>query len=243
MLLMGCVQAWQPRAAASARAVGALFVCPACLVSATSCCRGWKPGICIHRCLQHSASRRCPVSTRPASRFGSCGRGYPPAPGHKRDCCAVSRLLWTSARCSHPATASAAGSYAAQSSREGGTPTGARGPAGAFQHSPGSACHGTFFVGCPLEMWSTNKRFIFCFYSVSFVGRAHELRNARTAFCRGDATERSRHTRPRGSKGAQAGARGSKMRAILRHIQRIYFRRHLHTDSRATSVAVRRDHA
>ena len=58
-----------------------------------------------------------------------------------------------------------------------------------------------------------------------------------------DATAGPRHTRPRGSQGAHAGPRGGKMRAILRRIQRAYFRRHLRTGSRATPVAVRLEHA
>jgi len=58
-----------------------------------------------------------------------------------------------------------------------------------------------------------------------------------------DATAGSRHTRPRGSQGAHTGPRGGKMRAILRRIQRAYFRRHRRTGSRATQVAVRREHA
>ena len=54
-----------------------------------------------------------------------------------------------------------------------------------------------------------------------------------------DATAGSRHTRPRGSQGAHAGARGGKMRVILRRIQRAYFRRNRRAGSRATSFAVR----
>jgi hypothetical protein len=54
-----------------------------------------------------------------------------------------------------------------------------------------------------------------------------------------DATAGSRHTLPRGSQGAHAGARGGKMRAVCRHIQRAFFRRHRRAGSRATPVAVR----
>jgi hypothetical protein len=54
-----------------------------------------------------------------------------------------------------------------------------------------------------------------------------------------DATAGLRHTRPRGSQAAHAGARGGKMWVILRRIQRAYFRRNRRTGSRATSVAVR----
>ena len=54
-----------------------------------------------------------------------------------------------------------------------------------------------------------------------------------------DATAGSRHSRPRGSQAAHAGARGGKMRVILRRIQRAYFRRNRRAGSRATSVAVR----
>ena len=54
-----------------------------------------------------------------------------------------------------------------------------------------------------------------------------------------DATAGSRHTRPRGSQGAHASARGGKMRVILRRIQRAYFRRNRRAGSRATSFAVR----
>ena len=54
-----------------------------------------------------------------------------------------------------------------------------------------------------------------------------------------DATAGSRHTRPRGSQGAHAGARGGTMQAILLRIQRAYFRRYRRAVSRATKVAVR----
>ena len=54
-----------------------------------------------------------------------------------------------------------------------------------------------------------------------------------------DATAGLRHTRPRGSQAAHLGARGGKMRVILRRIQRAYFRRNRRAGSRATSVAVR----
>jgi hypothetical protein len=64
-----------------------------------------------------------------------------------------------------------------------------------------------------------------------------------TVRLRCDAMSGSRHTRPRGSQGEHAGPRGGKMRAILRRIQRAYFRRHLRTGSRATPVAVRLEHA
>ena len=53
------------------------------------------------------------------------------------------------------------------------------------------------------------------------------------------ATAGSRHSRPRDSQGAHVGALGGKMRTILRHIQRAYFRRNRHAGSRAPSVAVR----
>ena len=46
-----------------------------------------------------------------------------------------------------------------------------------------------------------------------------------------------RHSRPRDSQGAHAGAPGGKMRAILRRIQRAYFRRNRRPGSRATSVS------
>ena len=58
-----------------------------------------------------------------------------------------------------------------------------------------------------------------------------------------DAMAGSRHTRPRGSQGAHAGPRGGKMRAILRRVQRAYFRRHRRTGGCATPVAVRLEHA
>ena len=83
------------------------------------------------------------------------------------------------------------------------------------------------------------------------IQRAHVRRNRRAGGratsaavrLRCDAMAGSRHTRPRGSQGAHAGLRGGKMRAILRRIQRAYFRRHRRTGSRATQVAVRREHA
>jgi len=68
-----------------------------------------------------------------------------------------------------------------------------------------------------------------------------------SGFCSAaDATAGSRHTQPRGSQGAHAGAPGGKMRTILRRIQRAYFRRNRRAGCRATSVAVhyrRRVHA
>ena len=48
-----------------------------------------------------------------------------------------------------------------------------------------------------------------------------------------------RHSRPRDSQGAHAGAPGGKMRTILRRIQRAYFFRNRRAGSRATLVAVR----
>ena len=48
-----------------------------------------------------------------------------------------------------------------------------------------------------------------------------------------------RHSRPRDSQGAHAGAPGGKMRTSLRRIQRAYFFRNRRAGSRATLVAVR----
>ena len=83
------------------------------------------------------------------------------------------------------------------------------------------------------------------------IQRAHVCRSRRAGGratsaavrSRCDAMAGSRHTRPRGSQGAHAGPRGGKMRAILRRIQRAYFRRHRRTGSCVTPVAVRLEHA
>jgi hypothetical protein len=67
-------------------------------------------------------------------------------------------------------------------------------------------------------------------------GRAPGVGSERRA---ADATAVLRHTRPRGSQAAHLGARGGKMRVIIRRIQRAYFRRNRSAGSRATSFAVR----
>ena len=67
-------------------------------------------------------------------------------------------------------------------------------------------------------------------------GRAHSGGILQRA---ADATAGSRHTRPRSSPGAHAGAPGGKARAVFRHMQRAHVRRNRRAGSRATSVAVR----
>jgi hypothetical protein len=86
-------------------------------------------------------------------------------------------------------------------------------------------------VKCMQVSGASNARI---FFAIDARGAApRRLQRARAP-----GTAGSRHTWPRGSQGSHTGEPGSKVRTILRGVQRAYFRRNRRTGSGARSITV-----